>query len=158
MPPTPLMGLLSVSLPVRLHQTRNTSCCSSASLGASRTTLITLHAGNPAKSRLPLLLDDTGAPHPRQRDGAIDMSLPSLLLANVAFMTCATAHSICSTGTNAGMLMSPDLPPLRAKVWPARLGGVWGHPPPGNVYKFDCLGTVFFFNLDIKSQSSGVFK
>ena len=37
------------------------------------------------------------------------------------FMTYSMAHSIRSTGTNAGILMSPDLPVFRVKVWPARL-------------------------------------
>ena len=33
----------------------------------------------------------------------------------------SATDSLRSTGTNAGILVSPDLPVLRAKVWPARL-------------------------------------
>ena len=33
----------------------------------------------------------------------------------------AGLHSVCSTGTYTGILMSPDVPVLCAKVWPARL-------------------------------------
>ena len=38
------------------------------------------------------------------------------------FMTQQKLHSVRSTGTATAILMSPDLPVLRAKVWLARLG------------------------------------
>ena len=37
------------------------------------------------------------------------------------FMTQQKLHSVRSTGTATAILMSPDLPVLRAKVWLARL-------------------------------------
>ena len=38
------------------------------------------------------------------------------------FMTQQKLHSVRSTGTATAILMYPDLPVLRAKVWLARLG------------------------------------
>ena len=38
------------------------------------------------------------------------------------FMTQQKLHSVRSTGTATAILMSPDPPVLRAKVWLARLG------------------------------------
>ena len=37
------------------------------------------------------------------------------------FMMQQKLHSVCSTGTATAILMSPDLPIFRAKVWLARL-------------------------------------
>ena len=46
------------------------------------------------------------------------------------FMTQQKLHSVRSTGTATAILMSPDPPVLRAKVWLARLPPPPPPPPP----------------------------
>ena len=50
------------------------------------------------------------------------------------FMTQQKLHSARSTGTAAAILMSPDLPVLRAKVWLAKLD------KPGTVFLYKVGG------------------
>ena len=67
------------------------------------------------------------------------------------FMTQHKLHSVRSTGTATAILMSPDLPVLRVKVWLARLQKL-----SLNVHTLCLKKNSLLFLLSIESSSGSV--